>query len=282
MDRLLTAAYARMTPAQKWRNLGRAFRLARALHAAGVRSRRPGVTVAEIQADWIGMFAGGPCPAGPLGDHMEPSDQDFGPVRRHALETLDGLGIGYAIGGSLANSLHGITRMTQDADLTVEPFAGREGAFLGLFSRPDYYLSPDAVRDALRTRSTFNIILLPTGYKIDVFVRKDDPFERSAFDRRGPYPMPILSGGPVMVHSPEDTILFKLRGYRLGGEISDRQWTDVLGVLKVQAGAAGRRLPPPLGGRPGGGRPPRPGPGRGHPRVNPPARPIRRTAGLVW
>lgn len=235
-DRVWVECHRRMTPERKWRNLDQEFRLARALHAAGVRARRPGVTAAEIQSDWIGMVLGWPCPAAITGEPMEPSDQEFGPVLRHVLGTLDGLGIGYALGGSLASSLHGISRMTQDADVTVEPFTGREAEFIARFPPPDYYLSPDAVRDALRLRSTFNVIHLPTGYKIDVFVRKDDPFERSAFARREKYPMPVLPGDPVMVHTAEDTVLFKLRWYRLGGEISDRQWTDILGVMKVQAG----------------------------------------------
>ncbi|HZT80221.1 MAG TPA: hypothetical protein VFA26_08365, partial [Gemmataceae bacterium] len=33
-----------------------------------------------------------------------------------------------------------------------------------------------------------------------------------------------------------DLILFKLRWYRLGNEVSEKQWDDVLSVLKVQAG----------------------------------------------
>jgi hypothetical protein len=236
VDRLLTAGYRRMPPARRWRNLDHDYRLARSLHAAGVRARRPGATPADIQADWIAQTLGRDCPA-PIPERlMPPSDQDFQPVLRHAIDVFDGLGIGYAVGGSLASSLHGIGRMTRDADLTADPFPDRVADFLAAFPRPDYYLSPDAVRDALRARATFNLVHLPTGYKIDVFVRTDDPFERAAFDRRGPYPMPDLPGGPVMVHSPEDTVLFKLRWYRLGGGVSDRQWHDVLGVLKVQAG----------------------------------------------
>jgi hypothetical protein len=39
----------------------------------------------------------------------------------------------------------------------------------------------------------------------------------------------------VNVKSPEDTLLRKLVWYRRGGEISDRQWGDVLGIVRTQA-----------------------------------------------
>ena len=123
--------------------------------------------------------------------------------------------------------------MTQDADLTAEPFPGQEVTFIKSFG-PDYYVSLDAIREAVRTRSSFNLIHLPSGFKVDVFVRKDRPFERSALDRRIPVPAPDAPSETIDVLSPEDVILFKLEWFRLGGEISDRQWGDILGVLRVQ------------------------------------------------
>jgi hypothetical protein len=94
---------------------------------------------------------------------------------------------------------------------------------------------PSRIRcEALRTRSTFNVLHPATGYKIDFFVRKNEPFEAAAFARRVPYPMPDAPEEPVQVHSPEDIVLFKLRWFRLGGEISDKQWGDVLAVMKTQ------------------------------------------------
>ena len=115
---------------------------------------------------------------------MDPVAQDVKPVLYHVIRTFDRLGIGYAIGGSIASSLHGIGRMTRDADLTAEPFGMKVNAFVSAFPLNEYYLSEPAVREAIRTRSTFNILHPPTGHKVDVFVRKDTPFERSAFDRR--------------------------------------------------------------------------------------------------
>ena len=75
---------------------------------------------------------------------------------------------------------------------------------------------------------------MATGYIINIFVRKDDPFERSAFTRRVPFPMPGAPEQQLQLHSAEDIILFKLRWFRLGGETSEKQWTDIHGVLMTQ------------------------------------------------
>lgn len=234
VERLMYEAYRRMSPVRKWKNFRDDYRMARALHAAGMRHRNPQVTLAEIQASWIESVLGQPCPVPIPEGLMEPVDQEYQPIFRFAIRALEQLGIPYAIGGSVASSIHGANRMTRDVDLTVEPFFGREAEFLAAFPAADFYLSPDAVREALRTRSTFNILHPATGYKIDIFVRKDEPFERTAFARRGPYPLPDVPNEFVQVHSPEDIILFKLRWYRLGGEISEKQWSDIIAVMKTQ------------------------------------------------
>jgi hypothetical protein len=234
VERLMYESYRRMPPARKWKNLRDDYRMARALHAAGMRHRNPGVSLAEIQADWIRSVLGGPCPV-PLPEAlMEPVDQEYQPVFRFVLRALDRLGIAYAVGGSVASSIHGAGRMTRDADITVEPFSGREAVFVTAFPAPEFYLSADAVRDALRTSSTFNILHPATGYKIAFFVRKNEPFEQAAFARREPHPMPDAPDEPVQIHSPEDTVLFKLRWYRIGGEVSDKQWGDIIGVMKTR------------------------------------------------
>src|SRR5207248_11318376 len=156
-------------------------------------------------------------------------------VVREVLAVLAKLGIPYALGGSMASSLHGIARLTQDADVTVEPFPGKEAQLVAAFG-PDYYVSLPAVQQAVRDRSSFNVINTSAGFKVDVFVRKDEAFEQSAMARRVPTPVPGTPNASVVLYTPEDVILFKLRWYRLGNEVSEQQWKDVLGVLKVQAG----------------------------------------------
>jgi len=89
------------------------------------------------------------------------------------------------------------------------------------------------IRDAVRRRASFNIIHLETMFKVDVFILGRDELSRKEMARRRVYPV----GEPlreVYVASPEDIILQKLDWYRKGSEISQRQWKDLLGVLKIQ------------------------------------------------
>lgn len=154
-------------------------------------------------------------------------------IVQEVINVLTRLNIPYAVGGSWASCLYGKMRFTTDADITVETFPGKEAAFCAAFGE-DYYVSLPMIQDAIRRRSSFNIIHWPSGFKVDLFIRKDRPFEAAVLTRRRPHT--VAEGQSVMLVSPEDIILLKLEWYRLGGGASERQWGDVRGVLQVQAG----------------------------------------------
>ena len=152
------------------------------------------------------------------------------------IEALDSLGVRYYVGGSVASSIHGVPRASIDADVIAEllseqvaPLAARLSAL--------FYLDEGRMRDAVERRLSFNVIHLATMFKIDVFVSKGRPFDVEAGARAR---LEALGESPeapqARVASPEDTLLAKLEWYRRGGESSERQWSDITGLLRVRAG----------------------------------------------
>jgi hypothetical protein len=235
-QRVLDDCYRRMSPARKWAILDDAYRFARALHASGVRLRQPAATDADVCLDWVRLHLGdGPWLTSGGNADMFQQPIEYRRVFFEVLAGFDRAGITCAVGGSVASSLYGVPRFTEDADLTAEPFAGREETLIRQFGS-DYYISADAVRQAIRDRGSFNIIHTKSGFKVDVFVQKLRPFDQNLLARRISRTDLDPSGQAVPILSPEDVLLHKLEWFRLGGETSDRQWGDVLGVLRVQAG----------------------------------------------
>jgi len=151
------------------------------------------------------------------------------------VRALDQLGVASTVGGSIAASFAGEPRSTIDVDIVaaldeshVQPLvAALQAAF---------YVDGDALRRAVRTRSAANLIHQDTQLKIDLFVAGGTVLDSQQLARR----MAVdIGGGRILhIHPPEDILLQKLRWYRRGGQTSDRQWRDVLGIVRVQ----GQRL----------------------------------------
>jgi hypothetical protein len=150
-------------------------------------------------------------------------------------QTLERIGIPYAVGGSLASSLHGIMRSTLDVDIVADMKLEHIQPLVAALSQ-EFYADDEMMRDAIEHHSSFNLIHYETAFKVDIFIPKTRAFDRMQLERRR---SSIIATDPeqsVYVVSPEDIILAKLEWYRMGGEVSDRQWGDILGVLKTRAG----------------------------------------------
>ncbi len=157
-------------------------------------------------------------------------------ITLRVIQELDKLNVPYLIGGSLASALYGEPRATIDADvvadLHIEHAAPLVRALAG-----EFYIAQDAVLDAIRTQRSFNVIHLATSFKVDIFVRKKRAFDDAQFAR---CTRQIVATDPertAYIASAEDSILAKLEWYKIGGGVSDRQWRDILGMLKTQSGA---------------------------------------------
>jgi len=146
---------------------------------------------------------------------------------------LDSLGVDYFVGDSLASSLHGIPRATQDVDLVAAMTQNEVDGFVEALGS-DFYLDEEMIREAIRRGTSFNIIELETMFKVDVFVARSDGVSQTEMMRRQAIQPGEDPDETLMVATPEDIILQKLAWYQLGDEVSERQWLDALGVLKVQ------------------------------------------------
>ncbi|MBN2341078.1 MAG: hypothetical protein JXX29_04205 [Deltaproteobacteria bacterium] len=142
------------------------------------------------------------------------------------------LGARYVVGGSVASSMHGIPRATQDVDMVVQLFSTQVPKLLELFSS-DFYIDETAVIEAINRSASFNIIHLETMYKIDVFVCGDDELKHQEFERAIPVTIDEETQDTLFIADATDIIIQKLLWYELGNRISQRQWNDVIGVLKV-------------------------------------------------
>lgn len=161
-------------------------------------------------------------------------------LRQAAQELIDVLSlhaIPYAIGGSFASSIHGIARATQDLDLVVDLSLNRVPEVHQAIQQ-NFYVDDQAMRDAILQGSSFNVIHLATGLKFDLFIARRHPLGLEQLAHRRATSTSLLGGAPLEVDviSAEDIILAKLHWYREGGEVSERQWNDLVNLLTVQAG----------------------------------------------
>src|SRR5574341_1280254 len=148
-------------------------------------------------------------------------------------QALEHIGISYAVGGSLASSLHGVMRSTLDVAIVTDLRLEHIQPLVAALSK-EFYADDEMMRDAIQRRSSFNLIHYETSFKVDIFVPKSRAFDQMQLERRRTSIVTTDPERALYVTSPEDVILSKLEWYRMGGEVSDRQWRDILGVLKTK------------------------------------------------
>jgi len=152
-------------------------------------------------------------------------------VTLKVVRVFDKLGIAYHIGGSLASSAYGVARSTLDVDIIAE-IKPEQASDISENLREEFYVDSEMILDAIQKQSSFNLIHLETLFKVDIFPLRNHPFDQQAFQRRLQKELSEDTSQQLFFATPEDVVLSKLEWYKAGG--SDRQWNDILGVLKVQ------------------------------------------------
>lgn len=160
---------------------------------------------------------------------MEAGASEPGRLLRTIVDALDAAGIPHMITGSFASTFHGEPRTTHALDLVIDPSAAQLDALLATFDPARFYVDTDVAREALRRRTMFNVIEIPTAWKLDLVVRKHRPFSIGELQRRQ---AATILGVATRVATAEDTIVAKLEWSKLGG--SERQLDDVAGIIRVR------------------------------------------------
>lgn len=200
---------------------------------AGIRHQHPNATLTEIKfyltIRWLGKET-----ANQLYRDNEGKILDAESVRLalRVAEILE-VAIPYLIGGFIASSILGEPRATLDVDVVAD---------LQLFHVPpllqvitgEFFIDEMMVKEAIKRKSSFNIIHLDSMQKVDIFVLSNQPLAQIEMQQRQQLVITQNLEKLAPLASAEDIILQKLIRYRLGNQ-SDRQWRNVLGVLKVQA-----------------------------------------------
>lgn len=235
IDRFLMQAFRR-TPAWKKAHLiDEATKGIQQWAIVGIRNQYPDITPAEMRFQlavrWLGKEI-----ADKLYQNNESKIVDAESVKLalRMAEILDSIAVSYLIGGSVASSILGEPRATLDVDIVADLQISHVQPLVEVMTG-EFFIDEMMVTEAIKRKSSFNVIHLDTMQKVDIFILSDQPLAQSEMQRRQQL---IITQNPerlAWLPSAEDIILQKLIWYRLGGNVSDRQWRDVLGVLKVQA-----------------------------------------------
>lgn len=145
------------------------------------------------------------------------------------VEILDRLGINYLVTGSMAAMAYGEPRLTNDIDIVADIKYFHIPGLLESFPAEQFYISDEAIREAILYKKQFNIIYPASGLKIDVVIREDSIFNKSRFSRiRRIKPANYYEANFA---SPEDIIVMKMKYYKEGG--SEKHLRDISGIVRI-------------------------------------------------
>jgi len=145
--------------------------------------------------------------------------------------TLEDLRIPYMLVGSYASGTYGEPRMTRDIDMVVQLDPAQVEGLCARFDAREFYIRPEAARQAVVRGGQFNILHPSSGNKVDLIAARQDAWGRTQMARR--QRIRALPDQDIWVARPEDIILSKMLYYKEGG--SEKHLRDIVGILKIAA-----------------------------------------------
>jgi hypothetical protein len=156
--------------------------------------------------------------------------QDSTALAEQLHRIFESLGISYYITGSVAAIAYGEPRTTRDLDAVIAIAPSAIDPLVQALEQEGFYVP--GVEDVRCGRmQTLGVTHIESISRADLVISGSSELDRLKFDRRRAIEMP--GGGALYFASPEDVVLAKLVWGR--GSQSEKQWRDVLGILKVQA-----------------------------------------------
>jgi hypothetical protein len=131
-------------------------------------------------------------------------------ITQQIAQEFERLNIQYFVGGSLASSLHGVPRATQDVDIVADMKNEHIPQLVKAFGT-EFYIDADMIREAIQQRTSFNIIHLSTIFKVDIFILKPDKISLQEMARRKQYQISDTPRQMLFLASAEDIIIHKFR-----------------------------------------------------------------------
>jgi hypothetical protein len=153
----------------------------------------------------------------------------IGAFLRQITTALEMHGVPYMLTGSLASSMYGIPRATNDIDIVIAPTRDQLLNVVQVLQRVGLTVHPESALNAYRNRTQFNVIDFPKGLKVDLILRQDREFSVREFERRETHE---VEGMRLTLATPEDVLIAKLEWAKMGD--SERQLQDVAGIIRMQ------------------------------------------------
>lgn len=161
---------------------------------------------------------------------MDWSDDSITAAQQIAAQ-FETLGVRYLLGGSMASSIWSEPRFTRDVDMVADLKDEHVVQLLAALGDA-WYADETSIRDAIARKSPFHLIRFVRMVKVDVFVPPDTGFHANKWGRARRAALSPRSDATVAITAPEDIVLQKLEWFRSGGEVSELQWRDVVGLLR--------------------------------------------------